>query len=211
MYTHSTVAPLTYAYTMLVALHPRMPNAHVRHSRCITLAGCKGTLTQQYIHASTFMPRSYSRSSSWYIHAALLLYLMMAKYGPISPLPVPQKRYVILALSSDSGAVARAASSGTYCFFGAAPKQTPVSSAEITSAGVYLPAQRNVWISDISLFTSSGDGRTFCEAVTRRRRSATRLSQPRVHGFENLSLLTSGFSFHLGSSATCDAASLIAA
>ena len=28
-----------------------MPNAHVRHSRYITLAGCKGTLTQQYIHA----------------------------------------------------------------------------------------------------------------------------------------------------------------
>ena len=29
----------------------RMPNAHVRHSRYITLAGCKGTLPQQYIHA----------------------------------------------------------------------------------------------------------------------------------------------------------------
>ena len=27
-----------------------MPNAHIRHSRYITLAGCKGTLTQQYIH-----------------------------------------------------------------------------------------------------------------------------------------------------------------
>ena len=64
------------------------------------------------------------------------------------------------AFSSESGAVARSASTGTIWFLGGAPKKMPVSSALIVSSLVNFSRVMVGWISTMRACTTSGAGST---------------------------------------------------
>lgn len=119
--------------------------------------------------------------------------------GPILPRALPHSSDVNRAFSFDSGAVARSASFGMTWFLGAAPKNTPVSSALMVSSGVkppLPPAGPSVivrWISSIRACTTGASGSCFSTAVIRRRRSAFRRIQPPIQLLANFSFCTVEF------------------